>query len=116
MMVSMGSITDTELGVDAAGIVKKVGSEVQGVKVGDRVATFCIGAYRNILRVQGSMVAKIPDNMTLEEGASLPCVYTTAYYALCKVGHLEAGETILIHSAAGGKCISSGISVLEIVN
>ena len=103
-MVITGSLTDTELGVDAAGIITRTGRNViGGLKSGDRVATFCRGAFRNIVHVQDSLVAKLPDEMTLEEGAAVPCVYSTAYYALFSVGHLGPGELILINDAAGGK-------------
>ncbi|KAI0451648.1 putative polyketide synthase [Xylaria acuta] len=101
-MVSMGLSANTELGVDASGIIKRIGSNVTTVKPGDRVATFCSGACRSLLRMHESLVAKLPKGMSLEEGASLPTVYVTAYRSLYEVGRLTSGETILIHSAAGG--------------
>ena len=101
-MVSMGLIADTKLGLDAAGIIKRVGSKVSLVKAGDRVATFCLGAYRSLLRTQETLVQKIPENLTLEEGASIPCVYITAVQGLIEIGRLQPGESVLIHSATGG--------------
>jgi hypothetical protein len=103
IMVSMGLVADKELGLDAAGVVTRVGPDVTTIKPGDRVATFCMGAYRTFLRTPESLVAEIPEQMSYEEAASLPCVYVTAYRALVEVAHLMKGETILIHSAAGGK-------------
>merc|ERR1719341_2499519 len=44
----------------------------------------------------------VPDNWTLEEAATVPVVYTTAYYALVLRGNLRRGETVLIHSGSGG--------------
>ena len=101
-MVSMGLVSDTELGADAAGIIRRVGSEVTLVKPGDRIATFCLGSYRTLLRTREDLVAKIPDTMSFEDAASLPCVYVTAYQSIYEAARLRRGETILIHSAAGG--------------
>lgn len=108
-MVSMGGVADTELGLDAAGIVKRVGKNVTLVRKGDRVATFQPGAYRTLLRTHQSLVAKLPDDISMEAGASLPTVYVTAYQALCVAARLTPGETVLIHSAAGGESISTTI-------
>lgn len=44
----------------------------------------------------------IPDTWTLAEAATVPVVYTTAYYALLVRGQLQPGETVLIHSGSGG--------------
>jgi NADPH:quinone reductase-like Zn-dependent oxidoreductase len=99
----MGLVANTELGVDASGIIKRVGSKVTTTKPGDRVATFCFGACRSLLRMHESLVAKLPKEMSLEDGASLPTAYVTAYQSLYEVGRLAPGETILIHSAAGGE-------------
>lgn len=90
------------MGLDASGIVKRVGTTVKFVKPGDRVATLCSGAIRSLLRADESLVVKVPDAMSLEDAASLPAAYTVAYQALCEVGRLMQGETVLIHSATGG--------------
>ncbi|KAJ8122817.1 hypothetical protein ONZ43_g1083 [Nemania bipapillata] len=100
-IIAMGLATDRELGVDAAGVITRVGSKVTTTKPGDRVATFYSGACRTLLRMHESLVAKIPDGMSLEEGASLPVAYVTAYQSLYEVGRLSPGESILIHDAAG---------------
>ncbi|KAI0415269.1 putative polyketide synthase [Xylaria grammica] len=102
VMVSMGLIADKELGFDASGIIKSVGSKVKTTKPGDRVATFYPGACRTLLRTHESLVAILPEETSLEEGASLPTAYVTAYHSLFEIGRLEPGEAILIHSAAGG--------------
>lgn len=44
----------------------------------------------------------VPDDWTLEEAASVPAVYGTAYYALISRGKLKHGERVLIHSGSGG--------------
>lgn len=108
-MVSMGQVADTEIGLDAAGIIKRVGRNVTLVRPGDRVATFHPGAYRTLLRTHQSLVAKLPEEMSMEAAASLPTIYVTAYQALYVAARLLPGETVLIHSAAGGKSISTSV-------
>ena len=102
-MVSMGLVPDTMLGLDAAGIIKRIGAGVTLVEPGDRVATFFVGAYASIIRTHESLLNKLPDHMSLEEGASVPTVYGTAYQSLVEIGRLSRGESVLIHAAAGGK-------------
>ena len=102
-MISMGLVPDTVLGLDAAGIIKRIGPGVTLLKPGDRVATFFVGAYSNLIHSHQSLVNKLPDSMTLEEGASIPTVYGTAYQSLVEIARLSRGESILIHSAAGGE-------------
>ena len=100
IMVSMGLVADTLLGVDAAGVVKRTGAAVSRVKIGDRVAGF--GGYANLVHIDEGHVELLPDNMSVEEGASLPTIAATAYQSLIEIARLDRGETILIHSAAGG--------------
>ena len=102
-MISMGLVPNTVLGLDAAGTIKQVGSKVTLLKPGDRVATFCPGAFKNLLRTHETLVQRLPDDMTFEVGASLPCVYITAYQSLIEVARLGRDETVLIHSATGGE-------------
>lgn len=102
VMISIGLVPSTEIGVDASGIVKRVGSKVTATKPGNRVATFYPGACQSLLRMHESLVVNLPEDMSLEEGASFPAAYVTAYQSLYEVGRLTPGETILIHSAADG--------------
>ena len=102
-MVSMGLVPDTRLGLDAAGVIKRTGAGVSLVKPGDRVGTFALGAYASVIHCHEKLVAALPDDMSFEDAASIPTVYGTVYQALVEVGRLSKGESILIHSAAGGK-------------
>ena len=105
-MVSMGLVPDTVLGLDAAGIITKVGSKVTLAKPGDRVTTIRLGAFKNLLRTDEMLVQRLPDDMSFEAGSTIPCAYITAYQGLVEVGRLSRGDTVLIHSATGGKCFS----------
>jgi NADPH2:quinone reductase len=81
------------------------GSEVGGVRrdTGERVAAFCfLGAFAEVAVAPEYMVFPIPDGWSYAQGAALVLNYHTAYFSLKMRGRLEAGETVLVHGAAGG--------------
>lgn len=102
IMVSMGEVPSPYLGVECAGIINAVGSDVTHLKVGDRVCASSEGAYSTYTRAKGTSVAKVPDDMTLEVAATIPVVFCTAYYSLFDIGRIQRGESVLIHAASGG--------------
>jgi NADPH:quinone reductase-like Zn-dependent oxidoreductase len=117
-------------GMDVAGVVSAVGSEVDGVRVGDRVVVDpslagvddrsklggrgdlygelgviggnADGGYAERCLVPASHVFPVPDDMPLEHAATFPTCYLTASHALFDVGRLRAGETVLVHAAGAG--------------
>lgn len=98
----MGQIPDRLLGFDAAGIVRRVGSEVSRFKVGDSVALYGHGAHRTIHRSKADFCALIPDGLSFEQVATIPVVHGTAWYGLVQLARVARGQSILIHAAAGG--------------
>ena len=102
VMISMGQIADIDLGCECSGVVTRVGNNVTKYKPGDRVITFRLGCFRTFLRNPEVMFQKVPDEMSFEGAASIPCIYCTAYYSIFDVARLRKNESILIHSAAGG--------------
>ena len=87
------------LGVDFAGTVVSG----PGFEPGQRVAG--VGGYGNAAELTAchrSSVFPLPDVLSFDEGAALPMNYLTAQFALAERGHLQAGETVLVHGAAGG--------------
>lgn len=102
VVISMGQLASPYIGVECSGTVARVGSNVTSLAVGDRVCAMPAGAYRTYARCLATSAAKIPTSMTMEVSASIPVVYCTAYYGICDIARLEAGERILIHAAAGG--------------
>ncbi len=102
IMVSMGEVPSPYLGVECAGVINAVGSNVSDFKVGDRVCASSEGAYSTYTRCKGTSVARIPDYMSFEAAATVPVVFCTAYYGLFDVARLQRGESVLIHAAAGG--------------
>ncbi|KAI1806786.1 putative polyketide synthase [Daldinia bambusicola] len=102
VMVAMGQLSQQDLGLDASGIVSRVGREVKAFRPGDKVMTWKRGTFRNYIRAEESMIQLIPENFDFNVAATIPFVYSAAYYALANVGNIRKGETVLIHSAAGG--------------
>ncbi|OBT45611.1 Type I Iterative Polyketide synthase (PKS) [Pseudogymnoascus sp. WSF 3629] len=100
--ISMGQTTEEPLGCECSGVLTRIGKNVAGFIEGDRVCAWAGGAFSNSLRTAGVVVQRIPDDMTFEEAASIPVAYCTAYISLYGTACLQKGESVLIHSAAGG--------------
>ncbi|MBI3962050.1 MAG: alcohol dehydrogenase catalytic domain-containing protein, partial [Deinococcus sp.] len=90
-------------GYEVAGQVDAVGPEISADWLGQEVlALTCFGGYADVVCVPEQQVFPRPAGMSAEEGAALPVNYLTAYQLIVVMGGLKAGETVLIHSAAGG--------------
>ena len=89
------------LGWEAAGEVLRAPAE-SGFAVGDRVVTLNFGAHAEQVAVTPETTFALADELSFEEGAALPLNYLTALAALDRRGGLRAGETVLVHGAAGG--------------
>lgn len=100
--MAMGQIADSKLGLDAAGVVHRVGSAVTKFKVGDRVAMYGHGSHRTLHRSRADYCAPIPDGLSFEQAASIPTVHGTAWNGLVRLAKVQKGQSILIHAAAGG--------------
>jgi NADPH:quinone reductase-like Zn-dependent oxidoreductase len=93
----------SKLGIEGVGIVRDIGPGVRGVKVGQRVFTMMShGCFATRLTISEEYCAPIPDRLSDEGAATMPCVFATAIYGLLDVGRLSADQTVLIHSACGG--------------
>ncbi|KAI0010787.1 hypothetical protein F4779DRAFT_638417 [Xylariaceae sp. FL0662B] len=104
VVVSLGVVPEDEhlLGHEGAGIITRVGSKVSPYRVGDRVVVHTKGAFGNRARVPKENVFLIPQSVSFEEGATMSVAFFTAVYGLMEIGQIKRGQTILIHSAAGG--------------
>ena len=89
-------------GLECAGIVSAVGAEVEDLKVGDRAMAFAPASLGTRVVTVASAVAAIPPQLGFAAAATLPVAFVTVIYALGNLAQLEPGETVLIHSAAGG--------------
>ena len=91
-----------EVGVEASGIVRRVGSAVGTCRLGDEVIFLNGGCIANRVVVHQGVVFVKPANMNMIDAAACPTVDLTACYALIHVGQLQRGERVLIHSGMGG--------------
>ncbi len=90
-----------ELGVEGAGVVVEVGSEVTGLAVGDAVLGL-LGVVGSEAVVDARLVTPVPSNWSLVEAAGVPAVFLTALYGLSVLAGVRAGEKVLVHAATGG--------------
>lgn len=91
------------IGQEGAGVVEAVGPEVVSVAPGDRVAyAGPLGAYANHRVIQADRLVKLPETVDFQTAASLMLQGLTAQYLLHRTHKVQAGETILVHAAAGG--------------
>ncbi|MFJ3497051.1 type I polyketide synthase [Streptomyces sp. NPDC086091] len=91
-----------DFGLEGAGVVTGTGPGVTGLAVGDRVMGLFPGSFGPVAVADARTVARIPEGWTFAQAASVPIVFLTAYYALTDLGSVEAGESVLVHAAAGG--------------
>jgi NADPH:quinone reductase-like Zn-dependent oxidoreductase len=93
------------LGADLAGEVVTLGSDVSQIAVSDQVFgvtnTQFLGAYAEYAIASAAMLSKKPSSLTYVEAASVPVVAVTAWQGLFDYARLEAGQTVVIHGAAG---------------
>ncbi|AOR69180.1 quinone oxidoreductase [Burkholderia stabilis] len=92
------------LGMEAAGEVTAVGDGVTALKAGDRVAYVGQppGAYAQERVMPAEKLVKLPDGISYDDAASVMLQGLTAHYLLRRTYPVKAGDTILIHAAAGG--------------
>ena len=129
-------------GSDIAGVVRKAGSFVKGVKTGDRVVvspglscgrcSACLGGQDHLCAsygiigetrdggcaefvcVPGVNVIPIPGKLTFDQAAAIPLCFLTAWHMLVSLARVKPGETVLVH-AAGSGVSSAGIQVARLV-
>ena len=111
VMYAMGMLSDeavengfagATLGMECAGDIIAVGADVTGFEVGDPVVCFARACFASHVTTATTAVAHKPRGWNYSEAATIPSVFFTVYYALHHLAHLQAGEKILIHGAAGG--------------
>jgi acyl transferase domain-containing protein/NAD(P)-dependent dehydrogenase (short-subunit alcohol dehydrogenase family) len=97
-----GYADEFSLGQECAGRITAVGEGVSDLQIGDEVIALgrhCLGSY---VITEAAFVAHKPASISLKEGATIPLVFTTAYYALHHLARIRTGERVLIHGASGG--------------
>ncbi|KAK9413823.1 hypothetical protein SUNI508_11641 [Seiridium unicorne] len=109
---TMGIVPENEhaLGCECAGTVKKLGKGATKFRLGDRVVILRNATFANRCRAPETRAHAIPSWMSIEDAATIPVAYATAIYSMLSIGNLQEGQTVLIHSAAGGV----GLAALQI--
>ena len=98
-------------GMEIAGEIIELGSNVSNFKLGDRVAALSqLNGYAEKAVVKTSSSFKIPKNMSYDDACALLCAYGTSHYALKQRGQLKKGETLVVLGASG----STGIAAIQI--
>jgi synaptic vesicle membrane protein VAT-1 len=96
------------VGYEVAGEVAAVGPPAPGFAVGTKVIALTrFGGYSSHVSVRQEQVFELPPGLDFAQGAALPVTYLTAYQLVIAMGRLRTGETILVHSAAGGVGLSA---------
>lgn len=89
-------------GSEVAGVVRWAPAD-SGLAEGDRVAAFPgLGGFAELALASGAATFALPDSVPFDVAAALPMNYFTVHFALVRRGRLQAGETVLVHGAAGG--------------
>ena len=82
------------LGVEGAGIVRRISPEVKTLQPGHRVMVLESGSFTTLLTTRERVCIKMPDDMTFEAAATMPCVFGTVIHSLIDNKHLQKGEVI----------------------
>lgn len=91
------------LGYEAAGVIDKVGAGADERRVGSHVVALSrFGAHSDVVCVPEDQALAIPHGKDFTEAAAMPINYVTAYHILFRTAHVQPGERVLVHMAAGG--------------
>jgi NADPH:quinone reductase-like Zn-dependent oxidoreductase len=89
-------------GIDAAGVVAAVGTNVRQLRNGDEVLGFCRGAFAEYACAAADLVVPKPASLSFEQAAAVPIAATTALRGIRDVGEVKAGQRVLVNGAGGG--------------
>jgi NADPH:quinone reductase-like Zn-dependent oxidoreductase len=89
-------------GIDAAGVVEAVGTNVRQLRSGDEVLGFCRGAFAEYAYAAADLVVPKPAAISFEQAAAVPIAATTALRGIRDVGEVKAGQQVLVNGAGGG--------------
>ncbi len=104
VLVALGMYPDpaAPLGGECAGIVSAIGQDVDGLRTGDAVLAMAANSFATHVVAAAELTVPKPRRLSFAEAAGIPGAFLTAHYALHTLARLRAGDTVLIHSAAGG--------------
>ena len=94
--------TPMTLGFEVAGTIEALGPGVSTPPVGTRIVAFANGGYAEYAIAGANTVVPIPESLDFVHAAAFPVQGLTAYLTLRESAHLQSGESVLVHAAAGG--------------
>lgn len=98
-------------GLEVSGVIADLGPRVEGFRIGDRVAALTnAGGLAEFVAADAALTARVPDGVPLAPAAVAPGVYATAHLLVHELARARAGDTILVHSAAGA--VGSAVAAL----
>ncbi|KAB8234976.1 type I polyketide synthase [Aspergillus alliaceus] len=103
VLVALDQLNIGSIGLECSGIITRVGTACRKFKKGDRVVGFLPDCYSTHLRFQESEpVIHVPGGVSLPAAATIPANFITAYMGLKELARIQPGESVLVHSGAGG--------------
>ena len=99
-------------GFDVSGIVRALGEDVQGFRIGERVIAMAEATYAELVAVPATAVARLPDGLDPVDAAALPTVVLTGDQLVREICKVTAGQTVLVTGALG----SVGRSAIHVAN
>ncbi|TYC10312.1 type I polyketide synthase [Actinomadura syzygii] len=93
---------EARIGSEIAGVVLETGPGADDLRPGDRVMGMADGGTGPIAVTDRRLLAPVPDGWTFAQAATVPVAFLTAYHGLFDLAGLSAGESVLVHAAAGG--------------
>ena len=101
MLIALGYSVGDKLGLECSGVVTQVSGHAN-FHIGDKVSCIVEGAIATSVKCEAYAAARLPEGMTFATAAAFPVIFLTAYYSIIRMARIQPGESILIHSAAGG--------------
>jgi mycoketide-CoA synthase len=95
------------LGLEGAGVVLEVGPGVSSLSPGDSVVGLFTGGFSPVVVTDARTLVPMPAGWSFAQAAATPVAFATAYHALVQLADLKAGESVLVHAAAGGVGIAA---------
>ncbi|MBV8773158.1 MAG: quinone oxidoreductase [Deltaproteobacteria bacterium] len=94
-------------GMEAAGVIEAVAPDITHLKPGTRVAYIGMGSYAEYTLIKAGRVMVVPDYLSFDEAAAFPIAVLTAWHTIHTCHQLTPGQTVILHSAAGGVGIAA---------
>ena len=102
LLVAQGKLAADGIGCECAGVVTWVGIDCTTIRPGDCICAVITGCFHTYARCKARLAVQFPSTLSFAQAASFPLAGVTAHHSLSSVANLQYGESILIHSGAGG--------------